>query len=82
MQNQSKQVRLEEFILAWVKHTVENPDITLNDWLKTFGVLTGVAMNLADVNGELVDKAIHSVGEVAKKSYLDSKDHIKPSTLQ
>jgi hypothetical protein len=78
----SKQERIEKFILVWVQHTMEHPDITLNDWLKTFGVLTGVAMNLADIDEELVDKAIDSVSTVAKKSYLDSKDHIKPSTLQ
>ena len=68
--------------MVWVKHTIDHPDITLNDWLKTFGVLAGVAMNLADVDEALVDGAIHSVSDVAKKSYLDSKGHIKPSTLQ
>lgn len=79
---QPKQERIEEFILVWVKYTNDHPDISLNDWLKTFGVLTGVAISLADIDEELVDKAIDSVSNVAKKSYLDSKDHIKPSTLQ
>lgn len=68
--------------MVWIKHTNDNPDITLSDWLKTFGILTGIAMNLSGVEEGLVDRAVDSVCNVAKKSYLDSKVHLKPSTLQ
>jgi hypothetical protein len=78
----SKQERIERFILVWVQHTNDYPDITLNDWLKTFGVLTGVAMNLADLDERLVDKAVDAVSEVAKKAFLESRGNFKPGTLQ
>jgi hypothetical protein len=77
-----KAEQLEGFIRRWAEFSDNNPQIVLGDWLHTFSIMMGLAMRLSDMNEEALDDACYRIEKMVRSSFDNSRDHIKPSSLQ
>lgn len=73
---------VEDFVNAWVKASQSNPTITVGEWLKTFAVMTGVAMALSDMTPESVEEALCDMADLTCEVLENSHEFVNRSTLQ
>ncbi len=74
--------QLEGFIRSWAEFSDANPHIVLGDWLHTFSIMMGLSMRLSDMKDEQIDDACYRIEKMVRSSFENSKDQIKPSSLQ
>ena len=80
--DQVKAEQLEAFIRSWAEFSDSNPQIVLGDWLHTFSIMMGLAMRLSDMDDTALDDACYRIKKMVRSSFENSRDHIKPSSLQ
>lgn len=73
---------VEDFIRGWVTMSQSNPYITVGEWLKTFSVMTGIAMTLADMTPEDVEIALCDMADLTCDVLENADQFINKSPLQ
>lgn len=76
------QILMEQFIHSWAQFTVDHPLITLGEWLKTFGIMTGLAMKMGNLAEEDLEVALRQMNDVTRGTFARAEDHIEMATLQ
>jgi hypothetical protein len=73
---------MEEFINSWARFSIDHPELTLGEWLKTFSIMTALAMKMGDIGNENVSPALAQMSDVIHDVYQQADNHIQVSTIQ
>jgi uncharacterized protein YgfB (UPF0149 family) len=73
---------IEDFVNSWAKMSADNPDITVGEWLKSFAIMTGLAMKMADMSDEIVEQALDDMAELTFHVFDEAETKLVRSTLQ
>lgn len=76
------QILMEQFIQSWAKFTIDHPQLTLGEWLKTFGIMTGLAMKMGSMPKDNVIVALAQMNNVVTDVFERADEHVQMSTLQ
>jgi hypothetical protein len=76
------QILMEQFIQSWAKYSVDHPTVTLGEWLKTFSIMTGLAMKMGQMPAENVGLALAQMSNVVGDVFKRADEHVQMSTLQ
>lgn len=76
------QILMEQFIQSWAKFTIDHPQVTLGEWLKTIGIITGLAMKMGNMPTEQVIVALAQMNNVVTDVFKRADEHVQMSTLQ
>jgi hypothetical protein len=76
------QILMEQFIQSWAKFTIDHPQVTLGEWLKTFGIITGLAMKMGNLQSDQVGVALGQMSNVVGDVFKRADEHIQMATLQ
>lgn len=76
------QILMEQFIHSWAQFTVDHPSVTLGEWLKTFGIMTGLAMKMGNLPDEDLEVALRQMADVVRGTFARAENHIEIATLQ
>jgi len=76
------QILMEQFINSWARYSIDHPQVTLGDWLKTFSIMTGLAMKMASMDNDSVPRALVQMNNVATSVFKRADDHVVVGTIQ
>lgn len=74
------QILMEQFIQSWVRHTIDHPQVTLGEWLKTISIMAGLAMKVGNMPDDLVPTALEQMKVVVTDVYKRADDQVKMAT--
>lgn len=74
------QILMEQFIQSWVRYTIDHPQVTLGEWLKTISIMTGLAMKVGNMPSDLVPNALEQMRVVVTDVYNKSDAHVQMAT--
>lgn len=73
---------MEDFIQSWARFSMDHPQITLGEWLKTFSIMTGLAMSMGDMADEHLEDALGQMADVIVDVFERADEHITRGTVQ
>lgn len=76
------QILMEQFIQSWANFSVDHPQVTLGEWLKTFSIMTGLAMKMGNMPPGNVENALGQMSVVVKDVFERADEHVQMATLQ
>lgn len=76
------QILMEQFIQSWARFTIDHPQLTLGEWLKTLGIMTGLAMKMGSMPKDKVIVALAQMNNVVTDVFERADEHVQMSTLQ
>lgn len=76
------QKMMEDFINSWAQYSIDHPQITLGEWLKTLSIMTGLAMKMGDMPAEHVGLALAQMNNVISDVFEQADNHITKATVQ
>lgn len=76
------QVLMEKFINDWARFSMDHSEITLGEWLKTFSIMTGLAMQMGDMPADNVGIALAQMNNVVMDVFDQAENHITKATVQ
>lgn len=74
------QILMEQFIQSWVRYTIDHPQVSLGEWLKTLSIMTGLAMKVGNMPDDLVPTALEQMRVVVNDVYKRADDHVRMAT--
>lgn len=76
------QILMEQFIQSWANYSVEHPQVTLGEWLKTFSIMAGLAMKMGSMPKQQVIVAIAQMSNVITDVFERADEHVQVATVQ
>lgn len=76
------QILMEQFIQSWAKFSVDHPQVTLGEWLKTFSIMAGLAMKMGSMPKEQVIVALAQMSNVVTDVFERADEHVQVATIQ
>ena len=76
------QMLMEQFIQSWARFSMDHPQVTLGEWLKTFGIMTGLAMKMGSLPKSEVIVALARMNNVVTDVFERADEHVQPATIQ
>lgn len=73
---------MEQFIQSWAKFSVDHPQVTLGEWLKTFSIMAGLAMKMGSMPKEQVIVALAQMSNVVTDVFERADEHVQVATIQ
>lgn len=74
------QILMEHFIQSWVRYTIDHPQVTLGEWLKTLSIMTGLAMKVGNMPDDLVPDALEQMRVVVNDVFKRADGHVQMAT--
>lgn len=76
------QILMEDFINSWARFSIDHPEIPLGEWLKTFSIMTGLAMHMGDMPQDNVGIALAQMNNVILDVFEKADQHVTKATVQ
>lgn len=76
------QILMEDFINSWARFSIDHTEITLGEWLKTFSIMTGLAMKMGDMPQDQIGIALAQMNNVVMDVFDQAENHITKATIQ
>lgn len=76
------QILMEDFINSWAKFSIDHAEITLGEWLKTFSIMTGLAMKMGDMPQDQIGIALAQMNNVVMDVFDQADNHVTKATIQ
>lgn len=73
---------MEEFINSWARYSMDHPEITLGEWLKTLSIMTGLAMKMGDMPADHIGIALAQMVNVVEDVFEQADKHVQKATIQ
>ena len=73
---------MEEFINSWARYSMDHPEITLGEWLKTLSIMTGLAMKMGDMPSDHIGIALAQMVNVVEDVFEQADKHVQKATIQ
>jgi hypothetical protein len=73
---------IEDFVNNWAQISADNPEVTVGEWLKSFAIMTGLAMKMADMPEDILDQALDDMADLTFHVFEEADIKMVRSTLQ
>jgi hypothetical protein len=73
---------IENFVNSWAQMSADNPEVTVGEWLKSFAIMTGLAMRMADMPDDVVEQALDDMADLTFHVFEEADIKMVRSTLQ